>query len=177
MLSIFFETTWVIDVWGNFSLWIMFVVAGMHLFPEEAEKLDGAANFRQVFNDFDFWTISFFNKKKIDVFDKPHGLYEPLTVLVTWYLEYICTHILLFCIYQVNGFPVFGVGQPTEEGFLATLNKASASTWKRLFEEEQCWGWCWLSFQRWPPVRPTLLRSSSGSTSGSEASMFIWSRD
>ena len=43
-----------IDVCGNFSLWIIFVVAGMHLFPEEAEKLDGAANFRQVFNNFDF---------------------------------------------------------------------------------------------------------------------------
>ena len=27
------------------------VVAGMHLLPEEVEKLDGAANFRQVFID------------------------------------------------------------------------------------------------------------------------------
>jgi len=47
---------------------------GMHLLPEEVEKVDGAANFRQV-----------------------------------------------------NGFPVFGVGQPTEEGFLATLNKVATS--------------------------------------------------
>ena len=27
----------------------IFVVAGMHLLPEEVEKLEGVANFRQVF--------------------------------------------------------------------------------------------------------------------------------
>ena len=29
---------------------------------------------------------------------------------------------------QVNGFPVFGVGQPTEEGFLGALEKVAGST-------------------------------------------------
>ena len=28
----------------------IFVVAGMHLLPEEVEKVEGAANFRQVFH-------------------------------------------------------------------------------------------------------------------------------
>ena len=38
--------------WGMLAtFWAIFVVAGMHLLPEEVEKLDGAANFRQVFMD------------------------------------------------------------------------------------------------------------------------------
>ena len=35
---------------------------------------------------------------------------------------------------QVNGFPVFGVGQPTEDGFLAILNKVQREN--RLFLEK-----------------------------------------
>ena len=83
---------------------------------------------------------------------------------------------LLFCI-QVNGFPVFGVGQPTEEGFLATLNKARASksNGDGLKEERTTILRLMLivQFSRWPPAQPTLLRSLSGSMLGSEASMFI----
>ena len=81
---------------------------------------------------------------------------------------------LLFCI-QVNGFPVFGVGQPTEEGFLATLNKARASKLNGDDLERAMMLRLMLivQFSRWPPAQPTLLRSLSGSTSGSEASMFI----
>ena len=81
---------------------------------------------------------------------------------------------LLFCI-QVNGFPVFGVGQPTEEGFLATLNKARASKLNGDDLERAMTLRLMLiaQFSRWPPAQPTLLRSLSGSMSGLEASMFI----
>ena len=87
---------------------------------------------------------------------------------------WIFSWTLLFRI-QVNGFPVFGVGQPTEEGFLATLNKARALKWPILwYRWRQCNVLWWFErlWYTWRQCSMVILKVATSAADPPEK--FIW---
>ena len=157
----------------------------MHLLPEEVEKLDGAANFRQVFMDLreltdlrsnwfhefggDFVYELLVNRCRFNGFKR-----DLLPCWWIWSTLWIFSWTLLFRI-QVNGFPVFGVGQPTEEGFLATLNKARALKrpilWYRWRQCNVLW-WFERLWYTWRQCSMVILKVATSAADPPEK--FIW---
>ena len=119
---------------------------GIHAMPDEVEKVDGAPNFRQVSFNFAFCPR---------ISQSPVKL-SPSKVQTFGFFA------------QVNGYPVFGTAQPTEEGFRSTVSHKHK--FYRIFLKRQFLGKCWTKWKR--GQRQNLLRLS-GSTCGRSDGMMV----
>ena len=117
--------------------------AGMHLLPEEVEKLDGAANFRQVFiHLIERWLSGF---KRITI----NGIGDLMMDFLKKTLMYWCSILSrLFCfVSRWTAFLSLELVNPLRrDSWLLSIRQEHQNqmvmVWKK--KEQRYWGWCWL---------------------------------